>query len=312
MKRKFLLTLGLFLGVFCVGFLLNTSVNADDKAEKPAVWLQISPVSKRLSLKPGTTHEEEVTVENIGSEDFTFKVYASPYSVTDEDYNLNFTNETKFTQMARWIRFDQTEYSLAVGEKQTVKFYVEVPEKDKVPAGGQYATVFAESSGDNTDTQSSGIRTISRVGLVIYANIPGETNESSELVDYSVPTFYTHGNISAVSKINNTGNTDFGARYHMEIRPLIGDVVYEKDEIHPVLPETGRRVEMVWDTTPLLGIFKVNYSVFAPGINRNETHIVFVIPIFVIVITLLLLTFIIVWIIITVKRRKSLRSRIRI
>jgi len=310
MKNKLILTLGLILGIFCVSTLLLTPVNADDEPTKPAVWLQISPVSKRLALEPGTTHEDSFIVENVGSEDFTFKVYASPYSVTNEDYNLSFTNENKFTQITRWIKFDQTQYELAVGEQQIVKFYIEVPED--VPAGGQYATIFAESGGKNTSMQSSGIKTVSRVGLVIYANLPGETNQTAELLDYSLPRFYLKGNIAASSKIANSGNTDFEGRYRLEIRPIIGDIIYEKDEIYSLLPETERRVEMLWDQTPMLGLFKVNYSVTAPDISSDETRLVLIVPLFVIIITLLLLTFIAVWIIITVKRRKGLRSKIRI
>ena len=314
MKKNLILTLSVVLGVFCASMLLLAPVSAadDEEQSKPAVWLQVSPVSKRLLLEPGATYEDEFTVENIGSEDFTFKVYASPYSVTNDNYDLSFTNENEFTQIARWVTFDQPQYDLAVGEKQIVKFYVEVPEN--VPAGGQYATIFAESGGREIDIQSSGIKTVSRIGLVIYANIPGETIEAAELLDYSVPGFYFQGNITATSKIANSGNTDFEARYHIDIRPLIGDSVpgYPKDDVYAILPDTQRRVEHIWEGTPLLGLFKVNYSISAPGIDHNETYLVLILPVFVIVITFLLLTFIVVWIIITVRRRKGLRSKIHI
>lgn len=305
------------MGIFCASTLLFSPVSADDQGDqpKPAVWLQVSPVSKRLYLTPGTNYEDTFQVENIGSEEFTFSVYASPYTVTGDDYNPVFNEETKYTQIARWIKFEQTEYDLAVGEKQTVKYTVEVPPEDMVPDGGQYAVIFAESGGKKTEGEDtgSGIKTRSRIGLIVYASLGGETREDAELLELSAPTIIFSGNISATAKVKNSGNTDFEATYHLDITPIFSkEMVYQKDETHAVLPDTERRVELFWDKTPMLGIYKANYSVTAPGISENKGYLILVVPLFVVIITLLLLTFLVVWIILTVKRRKALRNRMKI
>ncbi|MDL2235760.1 hypothetical protein LJC07_06390 [Christensenellaceae bacterium OttesenSCG-928-L17] len=318
MKKRSILALSILMGIFCTSTLLFSPVNAEDQENqpKPAVWLQVSPVSKRLYLTPGANYEDSFQVENIGSEDFTFNVYASPYSVTGEDYEPEFIEETKYTQIARWIKFEQSEFDLAVGETQTVKYTVEVPEKDEVPDGGQYAVIFSESGGKKVEGEESsvgGIKTKSRIGLIVYASLGGETRESAELLEISVPTILFSGNITARSKIKNSGNTDFDVTYHFDITPIFSqEMVYQKDETHPILPDTERRVEMLWDKTPLLGIYKANYSITAPGINENKSYLILVVPLFVVIITLLLLTFLIVWIILTIKRRKALRKRMNI
>lgn len=293
---------------------VSTAVFAEegsDESEKPAVWLQVSPVSQRLNLNPGDHGEYEMTVENIGSGDFTFKVYASPYNVVGEQYDLNFTEETPRSQIVRWINFEQSEYALAAGEKQIVKYTIDVPED--VAGGGQYATIFAESSGRALDANTSGVQTVSRIGMILYARVSGETREEANITDFNIQTYYSSGNIGVTSKVENKGNTDFEAKYTLKISPLIGNPIYEPEtKVHEVFPDSERRIDMAWENTPAFGIFRVTHSVTVPGETRSETRVVFVIPPFVIIIALVLLTFIAIWIIILVKRRRVAKAKSRI
>ena len=74
---------------------------------KPDVWLQISPVANRVTLNPGDEQTFKVQVDNIGGKKFKFRVYATPYSIANEAYEVNFTNETNRTQISRWVTFNQ-------------------------------------------------------------------------------------------------------------------------------------------------------------------------------------------------------------
>jgi hypothetical protein len=308
MKKYLVLTLTLiFLGIIP---LLTSIARAEDK--KPAVWLQISPVSQKITVNPGDERDYELTVENIGSENLHFRVYVAPYNVSGENYDLNFTEETARTQITRWITFDQAEYDLKVGEKQLVKYHISVPED--VPDGGQYATIFAESNGDNeqTETDSSGIKTVSRIGMIIYARIGGETREGMTITDFSLPTFYFSGSskIVATSTVKNAGNTDFEAKYYLTIKSFFGDMLYDRSESHQILPESERKVELLWEDTPSMGIFNANYRVEIPSDSKETSHLILVIPPFLLIIVFVIIVLAVIWIIIKVRRTRELKSRL--
>ena len=289
-----------------------------EETSSPAIWLQISPVSNKVVLKPGEQLEYNFTVSNIGSEDFGYHVYASPYSVTDEEYNVSFSNETNRTQISRWIEFedsngnwtDEVHYSIDSGEKQTIKYRVSVPED--VPAGGQYATIFAESDEVEGDIESSGIKTVSRVGLIVYGRTDGDTLDEAVITDYNVPGFMISGPISANARIENNGNTDFEVMYDFTISSLFGKQLYTKSGSYNVLPDTARKIDTEWEETPVMGVYKVNYKVAAlnGSVVEDHTKIVIIAPVFVIIIAIILLTFIVFWIIIMVRKRKERKSRL--
>lgn len=283
--------------------------NQENSENSPV--LQISPTMKRLELEPGEKQAGEMTVSNAGKVAFSFKVYAAPYTVVGDNYEPNFSNETNFTQISRWIKFEGEKYTIEPDKEQIIKYTVEVP-KD-VPAGGQYATIFAETIND--DDSTGGIKTVSRVGMVIYANIEGDTRIGSEIVKFDLPTFYSGFNVpdvTAVARVKNTGNTDFEATYRFKVEPLIGDVVYDDEKVQVVLPDTERQAELVWADTPLLGIFRISFSVVAGDATQETSTTVLVLPPWLIIIVLLLLTLLIVWIILKLKRREQLRSKFKL
>jgi hypothetical protein len=284
----------------------------EGSGDEKAPVLQISPTMRRISLEPGEKKSDEMTVENAGNVDFSFRVYAAPYTVVGDEYEPDFATDTHFTQISRWVTFDKTEFTLKPGEKQVVNFHINVP-KD-VPAGGQYASIFAETINDDA-AKSNGIKTTARIGMIIYANVSGDTRVGAEIINFSLPTFYSAFNvpdITATARVRNTGNTDFEAIYRFKVEPLIGDVVYDDEQVQVVLPDTERQIEMKWADTPLLGLFKVSFSVVAGDASEEITTMVLVLPPWLIIIMLLLLTFLTVWIIIKVKRREQLRSKFKL
>ena len=310
-KRGTIITvfLSAILAICC---LVSGAAHAEEPEVKPPVWLQISPTHKTIELDPGAEYDDEFVVTNIGSEDFDFKVYASPFSVVGEEYNHNYESETKYNQISRWVSFDETEYSLAVGESQTVKYHINVPAD--VAGGSQHAVLFAESSGKN-NAPSEGIKAVSRVGIRLAALIHGETRFGAEITEYKTSSLYMSfggSKITTAAKVKNTGNTDFEARFYLKITPFFSnEAVHVDNKAQLVYPESELKHESVWDNTPLLGLFNIQYTVSASNVVRDEKFVVLVIPIWFVLIVIMLLTFIIVWIIMRVKKRRQLRSKIQ-
>ena len=296
--------------------MISPSVAADDSEERPAVWLQISPVSSRVTLEAGKTLEYSFTVSNIGSEEFTYNIYSAPYTIKSENYDVNFSEETNRTQISRWIEFkdadgnwsETAKYTIKSDAKQTIEYRVVVP--DDIPAGGQYAAIFAETEPSSGDGNSSGLKTVSRAGLIVYGRTNGDTRETAEITDFEFHTFLTTGKVSTGARVKNTGNTDFESKYTMTVKSLFGKTIYEKSNSYNVLPDTTRKIHMEWDDTPAFGIFRATARVSAAGEVHEESKIVMIVPMFIIIIVIILLTILIVWTIILIKKRNEQKAKL--
>lgn len=298
----------------------NEEVNPD----APPILIQVSPVSAQVILEEGKTKEYTITVRNSGSSDFSYHLYTTPYSVADENYNVDFSTETNRTQVSRWIKFyqgdklvDKPTFNIKSGETQNIKYVVQTPEN--VPDGGQYAVIFAETDAvkdDGSSSTGSGIRTASRVGMIVYGRTNGNTTEEGVVTDFNIPGFLVSGNISATSKVKNSGNTDFEAEYTLKVKSILGAELYSKKTTYNILPDVDveRRVNLEWPDTPFMGIFKVYYKVAAPGEQgvREEEKIVIKFPIVMIILTILVLTGLTIGIIITVRKRKERKARLAV
>jgi hypothetical protein len=303
--KKFLKTVTFLTIAFAFVFLAFSNNAFAEDAPRPAIFPEVSPVSQRLSLDPGSSGSYEVKVKNIGSEAFSFRVYASPYSVSGENYDLSFETQTNRTQISRWISFEQETYTVEVGEAAIVKYTVSVPED--VPAGSQYAAVFVELlPSDAGDDSKGGIKAISRIAVVVYGSIAGDTREIAEIKEIKLPFFMTRGKLTASTLVRNDGNTDFPARTSLKVSSLFGKLLFEKEETRDVLPDTERRIEITWNETPSFGIFRGEYKVSTnTGETKTKNRLIFIIPVFVVVFAVLLLTSIIILAIIAWRKRRS-------
>ena len=312
--RKKLLISTLLLSIIAISGTIFHPVYARCEPTDSTPWLEVSPPNRIIALNPGDKYSGEFTVTNIGSEAFSFRVYASPFSVSGETYDHDYVASTDYNQIYRWITFDQAQFDdLQVCSKQIVKYRINVP--TDAPSGSQHAILFAESS-TNAPSNDKGIDAIPRIGMRLRARIVGKTRTDVKITEYSFSTLYItfdNAQISATSKVKNAGNTDMEAKYHFQIDPFFGgDSVFLEDRTVWIYPETEYRHNAIWDNTPRLGFFNVTYSVAIGNEIRDEQRIVLVIPSWLLAIILLLLTFLIIWIILKVKKRRRLRSRMKL
>ena len=296
-------------------FYPETPVVHAEETEKPAMRIQVSPTDNRVSLNKGETNEYSFNVDNTGTESYDFKVYVTPYSVTNEKYSPNFSNETSHTMLRRWIDFKneageyvkENTYTVEPGQRKEVHYRITVPAD--IPGGGQYAMIFVEAI-PKTDNNTGGIRTISRLGYRVFGRTNGETKESAEILNHNMDSFYTSGKVRMTGSVKNDGNADFNAIFKIKVEKIFGGVVYEDSKGYDVLPETTRTIEMLWEDTPAFGIYRITSSMNALDKSSSTTKIVLIIPIFMIVILLMLLTITIAWFIILYRKRQAQKSKL--
>lgn len=247
--------------------------SAQAQANPGAVEMTVSPTKQELSLTPGTQSDGSFKVFNSGDSPFTFRLYAAPYSVANEQYDPNFENETNRTQISRWINVSDAEVSLQPGEDTEIPYTVAVP--DDIPNGGQYAVIFAETAEEETDRDAA-IIAKKRVGMLVYGRADGDTRDGGEIVSQETKRWQHGAPLSTNWRVENTGNTDFEVTSQLTVSALFGDVVYESEPRENVLlPDTTRSLDLQWDDARF-GIYKVETTVQFLDTERTEARYVLV------------------------------------
>ena len=279
-------------------------VSAD--GEKPDYRLQISPVRLDLDLEPGTTSTGTFEVQNTGLKAYDFVLGVDPYSVTDENYSVDSETRTAYTDIVDWITFSQNEGHVEPNQNQEITVTVTVP--DDVPAGGQYAMIYAEMVRDD-ELESTGVAVNHRVALLVFSEVEGNTRREGQVLETKIPTILFNPPITATSLVENTGNVHATAYYTLQVFPLFGDEEVYTNEENPatltILPETQRFNSISWDGAPQLGIFRVRETVTILDDTQTIEKIVFLCPIWFLFLILLIIFFVIFWLVSRARSRKS-------
>ena len=316
MAKKFKLFLAAILAAVTFGTfqaIVATTAHAEDTKQN-AIHLQVSPTKQKLSLTPGSSYVGTFKVHNAGAAPFNYSVSATPYSVTNDNYSPDYTGLTNYTQISEWITFDKaTEKGLLQpGEIAEVVYTVNVP-KD-APAGGQYAALMAQTEDGNDENAT--VAVIHRVGMILYAAVPGETRETGEIIKNTVNTFYFNPPLTVTSLVKNTGNVEQTAKYTVKIYPLFSNEAVFSNEEKPdkeksldVIPETSRFNSITWEGAPQIGIFSVEQTIeFAGQVSTNK-KLVLICPLWLLFVIFALLFFIIFWLFSRVRSRKREAAR---
>ena len=319
---------------FGVVFCLTNPSFADDEAESTedtgGTSISLSPVSNVLQLSSNSTYNNKFEVKNEGNSNMEIEVYAAPYSYVyseEEDaYKLGFSNENNFTQISRWISFkdaggnwtkERPTYNIKAKDSLEIEYRVITP--DNIPAGGQYAVIFAHTL--TGTVASNGIKTEASPGLVVFGrSIEGEAISKAEISDLKIDKSLDQSgavksDFYASAKVKNVGNVDFNAIGKLKIDSIIGFGSYETPEDRgrvSVIPESELSVYDEWEESPSFGIYHVSWTVTAADETETIDKIVFINPLPLIIISILLLTFIVIMLIMVVRRRKAHRSKLAV
>lgn len=325
--KKYIIRLASLI-ILMLSFSITLPVFAEEETMVDGVTsISITPLSKILTLKSGNTYEDSFTVTNNGGSDMKIETYAAPYSYVyseaDDTYNLGFNNENNYTQISRWITFENTsgvyeeKPTFTIAPNSSLEIFYKITTPSSIPAGGQYAVIFAHTL--SASISASGIRTEACPGIIVYGRSEeGETkiestisglviNKTSTAEDGSVQNLF-----NGSAKVKNSGNTDFVASGSLKVTGLFGDIKYETSDIDgkvSIIPDVELLVSDAWKETPNFGFFRVTWTVKAGGKTESIEKIIFLMSPIAIIISIIILTIIIVGTIILVKKRKVSRSR---
>lgn len=301
--------------------------------------ITMSPVKTRLELSPGQRFDDTVKIRNDGTQGYDFKVYVSPYSVTDGNYKPVFENESSYTQIARWISFPQDVFHIEPDQSVEVGYHVDVP--DNIPSGGQYAAIFAETLPSDNSSRDSGVVINKRVGMLVYARMDGETIDDGSVIRRQISFWYyfsqpanhvrpdkdsgkedrgyNHRAINTSLSIRNGGNTDFDATASLEVNNFFGGkTLYEsKEQQITVLPGTTRDVQLDWKKLvnengqvaesgpPAVGLFWVTQKTSIFGQEETVRKLVLVLPMWIAILLIVLIAAVVTWIVLRIRKKNK-------
>jgi len=273
-------------------------------AEDGDFSMAVTPAQINVQLKQGETATGELTVKNNGSAPISITVAAMPYSVGEDNAN-QFTDENHFTQIVRWIQFDQTEFTIAPNTDQAVPFTIVVPE-DAV-SGSQYAAIAVDLMGEAGD--SSGIAATKRIISLVVARIEGDDIRKGGALRV---TEQMDGNaITPIIYIENTGNIDFQAETTLTVKnAMTGKILHLSNRDSSfIYPECTRAIaNLIWEDTPSFGIFKVEIQSNFLGEEHTYQYTVFRVPLYIFIPLLLSFIGIVVSLIIIKRKQKITKT----
>lgn len=277
MTREFIVQksgvwLGLLTAALFATLLMSQSVSAADTPERDGIAL--SPVSQRFDVKAGGAADNKITVINDGTTEINFLVYSRPYSLQNEQYDPNFERVSPNTDVYQWIRFAETSFTLAAGERLDVPYTMQVPAA--AAPGGHYGVIFVETQ-PAADAGDSVVRK-KRVGSLILASVDGKQVHKGQLVSTDVNFWQTTPPLVASSRVQNEGNIDFQATVLLSVSDVFGSVKYRGTQDYTVYPGTIRLIASNWTDAPWFGLYKAKQTVTVLGKTTEETRYILMAP----------------------------------
>lgn len=250
-------------------------------------YFTVTPMSQRVSLKPGEVYNGSITIINpVNSEsDFNYKATVTPYSVVGEDYAADLATKSNYNMMTDWVKIEEPTGTLKPNNSKEIKFSIKVPEN--APAGGQYATI-AISQDQSTDAKDGGVavNNVFEMASLIYAEVAGETKHETEIIENQIPGFVTSAPITLKALLKNEGNVHETATIVIEAKDFFtGNVIVETENdanryTELVMPETTRAVERdINENLPALGVVHIEQTIYYNGEQSVTTKDVIICPV---------------------------------
>lgn len=261
-KRVWLFVLSFLLLFAVVANPISAQGNDDDKTIER---ITMSPAVTKPSLVAGEKATGKLTVINDGSIDYTFLMYARPFSVDGENYNPNYTVVNRQTEAYQWVEFSRSKVELKAGERTEISYTVQTPKDAR--AGGHYAVLFAETQPPEGEPAS--VARKKRIGTLLYMTVDGDLIEKGKVESWQADLIQTKAPLNTDLRLRNSGNVHFQADLSANYINLFGKKRFTLNQELLVLPGTTRRVPVTWQDSPYMGIYKVSGNV--SFLDKKET-----------------------------------------
>jgi hypothetical protein len=231
--------------------------------------LTVSPADVSTVVQPGSVNHGSIEVLNQGKTSYKFIAYATPYHVSGEDYQPNFTYLPSAPKVVNWFKFSPTHYLINPGQNEVINYTITVPKNTL--AGGYYAVAFSQTE---VPKSANAVTVNERAGVIFYLEVAGPVIKQGNLLSWH-SSFLQTPPLTANLRLNNTGSIYYFSNIHINVRDIFGKLKYSVDTQKALLPQTVRSITLPWPNGPKLGLFKVSGSatIFNRTVNLPNRYV---------------------------------------
>ncbi len=175
-----------------------------------ALSINIDPSNIKLILKPGSSADGEIAVQNLGSNNIGIKAYTEDWVYASDGSKSFMKPGSSVYSCSSWIKLDPGNFDLAPKEVRKVKYTISSPGKT---SGGHVSVIFFESTATNTE----GISVAGRIGTIVYLDTENDIKRSGEIQAFSAVTSEEGSPLELSLSFNNTGNSYLSAKPTVKI-----------------------------------------------------------------------------------------------
>ena len=270
----------------------------EDVAVYPATWDETNPLSKYwfiYSLQPGEIKEDAIELANLTKKQVSLDIYTVDALTTKEGaFALRNKNEPK-KDTGAWIALSTNEVNLGPQEVKVIPFTVVVPANADVGDHAGGIVVVQKESSQQTIDQQFGVNVVTRVGVRIYANIPGEIIRQLRITNFIIEK--RENQRMFILELTNQGNVRLEPEGELMVKNIFGKEIFDSviEKRGEIFPKDTISKEIPWRSKFYqIGRFVAQSNIiYGPGLAVSRYLIFWIIPWWLIAIIIIVLLIII-------------------
>lgn len=223
----------------------------------------VGPGKIDVELTPGESKTFELTVSNRMGDEREFEIQVEDMEGSEDPSQVVVLLGTERGpySLRDYFVFDDSDkkFTIPHATKARVPVTITIP-KDAEPGGFYGSVLFTTTSKKTTNEQGEvvgGAAIVSRIGVLFFVTVPGETNEAGALESFTTKAqqlFFTQGEVTLQALFRNSGNLHLRPEGAIKITNMLGTPI-ETITVDPwfVLPHALRLREITWQRAGLVG-----------------------------------------------------------
>jgi len=254
---------------FAIFFLLTITVAAIPCA---AQSIGLSPAQLVENFKPGVPFEQELTVQNYGSDTVELHVQITDFWYNEKNEKLFDTPGSQPRSAANWIQFVPEKFQVGPHASQKLKAIITPPAN---ASGGYYAVLFVESTPIKTNKVTDDGRAVftnMRIGCLVLLNAAKTEKFQVTVDDLKLTPPTDHGDLTLRFDVNNQSNTHIFPLARLSIfDPQHKLAAKAEGEMKRFLPGQKDSMQVGWSGTLPAGTYTAVLTlVFGDHVETHE------------------------------------------
>lgn len=249
MKRKALTLLGAI--VLLAGI---TSTFLVIHAQQANNGLSVHPSNFNITLNPGQSTTDTVTLDNLTSQTITLQAQLRNFTARGEQGGVNLTQDDTTYALAKWITVTPSTVTLAPHSSQEFTFTINTPVSAE-PGGHFGSIVFATVP--STTSKGVGAALSQQVASLILLEVPGNVKEQADVVSFNTDKlFYEFGPVNFETRVRNDGSVHITPSGAILVKGMFGQEFNVPIQQNNVLPTATRIIPATLSKHFLIGKYE--------------------------------------------------------